>query len=698
MPDVAPDAPPRRDRLTPLAILAELAYPEYRSRHLFTARLRFLLFLGFVAFYLVTVGEHWFETRAVLIVLFSSFLVTAICYYNIIRDRWLVPSLVFEIVADLTTLTTIVYLTGGIDSEYYFVYLLYVLIAGLFYNHVVACITAVASFLAYLVFLGCSLVGWIPALLPDIPSADRLAIHHLHPHPAWGHPEWGHPVLLAALLVIAVYAVKIAQRFTLRREQMLEVRNRELLALQRIGGTVRGVAPLEQVVEQVLRGILEGLPFPFCLLLLYDQRGRKIRCYPPVGHPLMAPLERLLGRSLTDYYLPTEVLENQVFRQLSRKQVIFRKDLADLFIGVEPPIPPEQLRAITSLIGVRKVVAIPLVAEQAVLGALVGFAEEAYVDPRLVQTLETFANQGALAIQTTLLIEALKAKNRELEEANRVKSEFLATMSHELRTPLTAIIGFSELLLEGVMGELTEEQQESLREVLNNGANLLALINNLLDLAKMEAGKFPLVYEQFDLRLLLDRTLRTLHSLVQRKRLHVKGVLPNDLPPIEADERRIQQVVLNLLGNAIKFTPEGGEVRVEAGYHPALETLPFPDWADHVAEKAPFADGCFAIMVKDTGIGIPQTHLRSVFEMFRQVDSSVTRSYEGTGLGLALAKQLVELHRGAIWAESEAEAGATFICLLPSTAPKPPPPAAPPTPTPEPAPSRPAISPIRVPV
>lgn len=694
------DAPVRRERLAPLSVLAELTYPEYRSRHVFTARLRLLIFIGFWLFYWFSVGAEHTDSPSIIVVILCSFGATAFCYYNIINDRWLIPSFILEIAADMVGLTTMIYITGGVESEYYYLYVFYCFLAGLFYSYTVALLMAIVTLCTYILFLWAATHGWILPLDPSVTTMpEHVALHHLHhPHPYWGRPEWGHPPLLAALLAMAVYAVKIAHRFTLLRERTLEARNQELQALHRIGGTVRGASTLDAVVDQVLTGILEGLSFTTCLLMLYEREQQRIVCYPPRGHPAVTKAEKILGVPLRSLSLPIAQAENVVFRQLGRKQVIFRSQLAELLVGVQPVVSADRIAQAQRALNIRKVVVIPLVAEEEVLGALIGFSPEAFIGGRVVQTLEAFANQGALALQTAMLIEALRAKNRELEEANRVKSEFLATMSHELRTPLTAIIGFSELLLEGVMGDLSEEQQESLREVLNNGANLLSLINNLLDLAKMESGRLALAAERFDLRAMLDRTVRTLGSLITRKKLHLVSELP-DMPPITADERRLQQVILNLLGNAIKFTPEEGVIRLVASYAPTLETLSGVEWKSHVVDRAPFAGGCFAVQVSDTGIGIPKNHLRAIFDMFRQVDSSVTRSYEGTGLGLALAKQLVELHHGVIWAESEEQAGATFICLFPVVPPAPPAekPAVPTTPSPQDIPRR-LIAPIRVPV
>jgi len=261
----------------------------------------------------------------------------------------------------------------------------------------------------------------------------------------------------------------------------------------------------------------------------------------------------------------------------------------------------------------------------------------------------------------------LEERNRQLKEANRVKSEFLATMSHELRTPLTAIIGFSELIIEGVMGEITDEQKESLKEVLHNAADLLELINSLLDLTKIESGKMRIDARTFDLKETFRRVGGTIAPLIQKKDQHLSTTIRSDMPPMHGDERKIQQLILNLLANANKFTPEGGNISVEARYYPSWEDIKsHVEWWRKIESAASsFEKGGVEIVVADDGIGIGGDHLEQVFEMFHQVDGSVTRNFGGTGVGLALARKFVEMHGGRIWVESEKGKGARFTVVLP---------------------------------
>src|SRR5262249_17464600 len=218
----------------------------------------------------------------------------------------------------------------------------------------------------------------------------------------------------------------------------------------------------------------------------------------------------------------------------------------------------------------------PLVAERRVIGALIGISRTEFVDETRIGVLETISNQAALAIESAQLFEEIKNKNIELERANRTKSEFLAIMSHELRTPLTAIIGFSELLMEDVMGELNAEQKDSLREVINNGQHLLYLINSILDLSKVEAGKMELTLEDFSFEDLVQDVKNSIAPLLKKKQQRFELKIGAALPIFRADARKIRQILLNLLSNAIKFTPEGGDILLAVNHFPVLPVERYP--------------------------------------------------------------------------------------------------------------------------
>lgn len=640
-----------------LSLLAELTYPEYRNRHIFTARIRVLLFCCFLIFYGIVVHEHVPPDHPAMLIFLLACAITMWSYYNIIVGKWMLVSFALEVCADLVGLSVVVYLLGGATSEHYLLYLCYTFIGGLFYNYRVASFLAILSFLAYMILF------WLTAY-DVIPGSHFPLQIGAHAHEM--HYLWIQPVILGILLPFCVYAVKIAQSFNQLREHDLETRNRELTALQKLGSTMRTTAPLTDIVQHVLQSLMDGLDLSGCLLFLLEPGKNQLRCHVPHNWKALHTAETTLGIPFAQLRLPLDTSDSLLLDKIRERRPVYRHDFATLLQGVQPPIDATRIRQLQEQLSLRKAIAIPLVAEDELIGAFIGLSKESFVAERAVATLEIFATQAALVLRVTTLIDALTASNTELLEANRVKSEFLATMSHELRTPLTAIIGFSELLIEGTMGELQEEQHDSLREILNNGSNLLELINNILDLARMESGRLNLNFETYCPTDLIERCHRALHPLIRKKQLQLVLDTQEQLPPAVADERRMYQVMMNLLGNAIKFTPEQGNITIRARHFATLYAIVDIAWQEHGLAAEHFGQGGYYIVLEDNGIGIPEDHLESIFEMFKQVDSSVTRSYEGTGLGLALVKQLVERHHGAIWAESRREGGARFIIVMPN--------------------------------
>jgi signal transduction histidine kinase len=302
-----------------------------------------------------------------------------------------------------------------------------------------------------------------------------------------------------------------------------------------------------------------------------------------------------------------------------------------------------RIRSILARLGYRSILAVPLLLEQRILGALVVQRRESGIfAPEVVNLLQTFATQSALAIQNARLFREIEAKGRELEAASRHKSEFLANMSHELRTPLNAIIGFSEILAEKMFGDVNEKQTEYLQDILESGRHLLSLINDILDLSKIEAGRMELELSEFDLPNAIENALILVRERAIRHEIRLASTIDERLGMIGGDERKVKQVLLNLLSNALKFTPEGGRIDVRAGAH------------DEVAE----------VSVTDTGVGIAPEDQEAVFEEFRQVGTA-DKKVEGTGLGLALSRRFIELHGGRIWVTSAVGVGSTFTFTLP---------------------------------
>jgi signal transduction histidine kinase len=293
--------------------------------------------------------------------------------------------------------------------------------------------------------------------------------------------------------------------------------------------------------------------------------------------------------------------------------------------------------------GVRTVLAVPLLREGSPIGVIVvrrtevrPFAENE------MRLLRTFADQAVIAIENVRLFKELEVANRELAAASQHKSEFLANMSHELRTPLNAIIGFSEVLTDRMFGGLNEKQDEYLKDIHASGTHLLSLINDILDLSKIEAGRMELELTDFDLPTALDNALTLVRERAGRRSITLQTSIDEQLGEIRADERKIRQVVLNLLSNAIKFTPEGG--RIEVGAMPK--------------------DGSVEVSVSDTGIGIAPEDQEAVFEEFRQVGTADKKA-EGTGLGLTLCRKFIELHGGRIWVKSQVGEGSMFTFTIP---------------------------------
>ena len=309
---------------------------------------------------------------------------------------------------------------------------------------------------------------------------------------------------------------------------------------------------------------------------------------------------------------------------------------------------PDSLRRAGQIVGNHSVVIAPMLWEGRGVGcvSVARASREAFTDKELA-LLKTFADQAVIAIQNARLFSEIQEKSRQLEVANRHKSEFLANMSHELRTPLNAIIGFSEVLAEQMFGEVNDKQAEYLEDIHSSGQHLLTLINDVLDLSKIEAGRMELDLSCFDLGLLLDNSLTLVRERAQRQGLALTLEVGDGLEEWVADARKLKQVVVNLLSNAVKFTPTGGSVTVRARR------------AD-VANQ-PAAD----ISVSDTGVGISPEEQSAVFEEFRQASGDYLRKAEGTGLGLSLAKRFVELHGGTIRIDSERGHGATFTVTLP---------------------------------
>jgi signal transduction histidine kinase len=312
--------------------------------------------------------------------------------------------------------------------------------------------------------------------------------------------------------------------------------------------------------------------------------------------------------------------------------------IADLAERASAPLRDASLAA-----GFRGVLIVPLVGPERILGAMVLQRRTIGDFPsETVQLMQTLASQSVLAIQNAGLFNEIADKSEQLALASQHKSQFLANMSHELRTPLNAILGYAELLVDGVYGELPDKPRGVIERIQNNGKHLLELINDVLDLAKIEAGRLTLTLEDYSLAEVVRSVVTATEPLASAKGLKFTGVLQDDMPKAHGDARRVSQVLLNLVGNAIKFT-ETGEVEIRAA-----------------RDK-----GQFVLTVRDTGPGIAEADQERIFGEFQQIDNSNTRKQGGTGLGLAISKRMVEMQGGTISVESVLGQGSTFRVALP---------------------------------
>lgn len=293
--------------------------------------------------------------------------------------------------------------------------------------------------------------------------------------------------------------------------------------------------------------------------------------------------------------------------------------------------------------GYRSLLAVPIIKGDKLIGGIV-LARRAVggYNGREVDLLRTFANSCSIAIEHARLFLEIGQKNVALQLASQHKSQFLASMSHELRTPMNAILGFTDLILDGIYGDLDERLRTPMEQLQINGQHLLRLINDVLDLAKIEAGRVELHMNEYSVEEVLDALQATAHPLAEAKGLELRVSIDERIGHCYGDSKRIFQVLLNVVGNAIKFTRDGGvEIAVAAKENEVHYT------------------------VKDLGVGIPPEGLTSIFEEFGRGDPAVAREFAGTGLGLAIAKRFVTLHGGRIWAESKLNVGSTFHVVVP---------------------------------
>ena len=436
--------------------------------------------------------------------------------------------------------------------------------------------------------------------------------------------------------VIAIENVRLFQELETRTRQLAQSVG-ELKALGEVGQAVSSTLDLQTVLNAIVGHAVQLSGTDSGVIYEFDEAGQEFHLR--ASHRMEDELLEAVRAA------PIRLGEGATGRAATTRAPVQVLNLLD-----EREVGATRIRPIAARHGYRSVLAVPLLREERILGALTVWRKEAgNFSPEIVNLLQTFATQSALAIQNARLFREIEDKSRQIEAANRHKSEFLANMSHELRTPLNAIIGFSEVLGERMFGELNEKQAEYTDDILSSGRHLLSLINEILDLSKVEAGRMELELATFDLPLAIDNARTFVRERATKHGINLDVTVDERLGDFVGDERKIKQILLNLLSNAVKFTPEGGRIGISARQ----------------------ADGSVEISVSDTGIGIAPEDQPKIFEEFRQVGSDYAHKVEGTGLGLTLAKKFVELHGGKIWVESEVGKGSTFSFTLPERSPPP---------------------------
>jgi signal transduction histidine kinase len=432
--------------------------------------------------------------------------------------------------------------------------------------------------------------------------------------------------------VIAIENVRLFKELQSRNAELSEALEQQTATseiLKVISGSPTDVQP---VFETIVRNAVALCDSLFANVYRYD--GELIHFV--ASHNPIPELEQLTASAYP----------SRPRSSLVSGRVILSKSVAVIEDGLQDAAYDQQF-AKTG--GCRRVLGVPMMREGDAIGViLVAWRDPGPIPQTQIELLQTFADQAVIAIENVRLFNEIQEKSRQLEIANQHKSEFLANMSHELRTPLNAVIGFSEVLQQGMVGGLNDKQGEYVNYIHTSGSHLLSLINDILDLSKVEAGRMELDLVTFSVPLAIDNALTLIKERATRHGLALECVLDPVVAEINADERKFKQILLNLLSNAVKFTPENGCITVSA--------------------RA--IDRTVEVSVADTGIGIAPEDCEAVFEEFRQVGDNSERKAEGTGLGLALTKKLIELHGGRIWLKSTIGQGSTFSFTLPNSQPK----------------------------
>jgi signal transduction histidine kinase len=474
--------------------------------------------------------------------------------------------------------------------------------------------------------------------------------------------HWGGYALAILTSVLTLITLRRGQELAERQKERYraayesaEARSRELDRLANLASTLLRGTDIQALFQEIAQAASDLLQAEAGVITLVVEEGRFLKVVASTG-----PLQAVAGS-----LLPVDA-------SLSGWVVANEQPLVSDNMDSDPR--SFALPGVTSAL--RTVAIVPLRSSDVVIGTVSVHNRHSgsSFGPHDLQLLRTLGEQAVIGLDRAHVLEesrknerALAAKNTELQRATQLKNEFLANMSHELRTPLNSIIGFSDLILSKAVGEVNEQQEDFLGAILRNGRHLLGLINSVLDLSKIEAGRMTLELAPTDLRNGIRQAVVDTASLRTAKRQECLVQMDDNTPlTILGDDQRVRQVLFNLLSNASKFTPEQGTITLSA----IRTRAPLPVPGERTGEKPRLVTrDAVWVSVIDTGVGIKTEDMPKLFQEFSQVDTSASRRAQGTGLGLALSKKFVEAHGGTIGAESIYGTGSTFWFILPADGP-----------------------------
>ena len=558
-----------------------------------------------------------------LIVAFAALVAVTVPFFLLERR---VPTRVLAgamVATDIALITAGIAYSGWTLSPVAIFYVWPIVLAAVFLPAWAPYAAATAAGLAYVVLWRLQETGWLEAPVTlariDVPADWALPIVSLH---------------IAAFLIVALLAGRLAAALVRSSTGLAEAKAETEAQLRLLQKVNEQLMTMSESSRLLLRHQDVDTLMPHALERIGDVAGLRT-AFVLVHNPNSGEWDQRAEQGETDHALITKMKDLGI-ADVAADGMRKYETVTDNRVGL-------LLKAIEKA-GFHGFLVVPLEAKSDMLGVVcLLYRREQTIAESTLSTVRALCDLVALVLRTIQTNAELARKNAELTHIDELKSDFMATMSHELRTPLTSVIGYSDLLLSGATGELNEKQTTFVESILRGGETLLGLINDVLDLTKIESGRLELNKESVDLRAALLGVLPVVKPRAQEKRIRISTFLPTDLPLVLADPAKFNQILLNLLTNGIKYTHDNGNVSVEA--------RPNGDLVE--------------IWVNDTGIGIAKEDQGKVFQRFTQIDSSATRLQGGTGLGLAIVRELVELHGGSIRLQSKLGKGSSFVFTMP---------------------------------